>query len=60
MLPVFTGLSRQHLRELIAELAGSWTTAQEGGLYQDSRSEPMAAGTRGAACWHPTGTPITL
>jgi hypothetical protein len=32
--PVFTGLSRQHLGELIAELAGSWTAAHEGALYQ--------------------------
>jgi hypothetical protein len=32
--PVFTGLSRQHLGELIAEVAGSWTAAHEVALYQ--------------------------
>src|SRR6266704_705816 len=32
--PVFTGLSRQHLGDLIAELADPWTAAHEGALYQ--------------------------
>jgi hypothetical protein len=32
--PVFTGLSRQHLEELIAELADPWTAAHQGALHQ--------------------------
>jgi hypothetical protein len=32
--PVFTGLSRQHLGELIAELADPWTAAYQGALHQ--------------------------
>jgi hypothetical protein len=32
--PVFTGLSRQHLGELTAELADPWTAAHQGALQQ--------------------------
>jgi hypothetical protein len=32
--PVFTGISRQHLGELIAELADPWTAAHQGALHQ--------------------------
>jgi hypothetical protein len=32
--PVFTGLSRQHLGDLIAELADPWTAAHQGALHQ--------------------------
>jgi hypothetical protein len=32
--PVFTGLSRQHLGDLTAELAGPWTAAHQGALQQ--------------------------
>jgi hypothetical protein len=32
--PVFTGLSRQHLAELIVELADPWTAAHQGALQQ--------------------------
>jgi hypothetical protein len=32
--PVFTGISRQHLAELIAGLADPWTAAQQGALAQ--------------------------
>jgi Helix-turn-helix of DDE superfamily endonuclease len=32
--PVFTGLSQQHLGDLIAELADPWTAAHQGALYQ--------------------------
>jgi hypothetical protein len=31
--PVFTGLSRQHLGDLIAELADPWTAAHQGALH---------------------------
>jgi hypothetical protein len=30
--PVFTGISRQHLGELIVELADPWTVSHEGAL----------------------------
>ena len=32
--PVFTGLSQQHLSELIVELADPWTAAHQGALHQ--------------------------
>jgi hypothetical protein len=32
--PVFTGLSRQHLAELLTELAGPWTAAHQSALQQ--------------------------
>src|SRR6266508_2122455 len=32
--PVFTGLSRQHLAELLTELAGPWTAAHQSALEQ--------------------------
>jgi hypothetical protein len=32
--PVFTGISRQYLGELIAELADPWTAAHQGALHQ--------------------------
>jgi hypothetical protein len=38
--PVFTGLSRQHLGELIAELADPWTAAHQGALHQ-RRGHPL-------------------
>jgi len=43
--PCFTGLSRQHLGALIAELAGPWTAAHEGALRQRrGRARQRAAG----------------
>jgi hypothetical protein len=47
--PVFTGLSRQHLADLITELAGPWTAAHEGALHQrrgHPRQRAVGAGPR--------------
>jgi len=41
--PVFTGLSRQHLGELIAELADPWTAAHQGALHT-RRGHPRQRG----------------
>jgi hypothetical protein len=43
--PVFTGISRQHLADLIAELADPWAAAHEGALHQRrGRARRRAAG----------------
>jgi DDE superfamily endonuclease/Helix-turn-helix of DDE superfamily endonuclease len=47
--PVFTGISRQHLDDLIAELAGPWTTAHQAALRQrrgHPRQRAAGAGPR--------------
>ncbi len=47
--PVFTGIARQHLADLIAELAGPWTAAHEGALGQrrgHARRRAPGAGPR--------------
>src|SRR6266542_3317483 len=41
--PVFTGLSRQHLGDLIAELADPWTAAHQGALRTRRGHPPRRA-----------------
>lgn len=41
--PVFTGISRQHLAELIAELAGPWTALTESSLRERRGHERIRA-----------------
>jgi hypothetical protein len=56
--PVFTGLSRQRLAELTAELAGPWTAAHQAALRQ-RRGHPRrrAAGAGPTTAWAGTVAP---
>ena len=44
--PVFTGLSRQHLADLLTELADPWTAAHESALQQRRGRAHVAARRR--------------